>query len=225
MRGKRFVLIAGLATAVLLAACSKGTTSAGSTTGAPPTGDAAVLQAAANAAASAKGITFKASYSTSDSGSSAGPSSITVEQKPPKSRFDAPGGSVISDGTKTEYCLPTNGVRACYSSPGVSPLASLAEIFSPTNATQFFQAAATALASAAAGESVTVTHESFAGQSATCANVASSSGSGKYCVLSNGVLAQVSDAGSAFSLTSYSASPPDGDFVLPAASPLPTSAG
>ncbi|HEU5002834.1 MAG TPA: hypothetical protein VFW71_08655 [Actinomycetota bacterium] len=228
MREQRFVLIAGLATAVLLAACSKGGTSAGSTTGAPApsgTGDAAALQAAAQAAAGSTGTTFKAVYSSSESGSSSSPESITVEQKPPKSRFDAAGGSVISDGSKTDYCSTTNGVQACYSSPGVSPVASLAQIFSPTNAAQFFRAASAALASAGAGQSVKVTHETFAGQSATCANVSSTDGSGKYCVLANGVLAAVSDGGSSFQLTNYSTSPPDTDFVLPAASPLPSGVG
>ena len=209
----------------MLAACSKSTTSTGSTTGAPPTGDAAALAAAATAAAGSKGITFKAVYSTNEAGSSAGPGTITVEQKPPKSRFDAPQGTVISDGTKTDSCTTVNGALACFSSPGVSPVASLAQFFSPSTAAQFFRAAATALASAAGGQSVTVTRESFAGQAATCANVSSSDGSGKYCVLANGVLAEISEGGSSFQLTNYSPSPPDTDFVLPAASPLPSGVG
>lgn len=226
MRGQRFVLIAWLATAVVLTACSsKSSTSTGSTTGAPPTGDAGALQAAASAAAGGKNTVFKAVYSSSESGSSSAPQSITVEQKPPKSRFDTAGGSVISDGTKTEYCTTESGTQSCFSSSGVSPFASLAQVFSPANAAQFFRAAASALATKVAGESVTVTHENFAGQSATCANVTGSSGSGKYCVLNNGVLAAVSSAGSSFQLINYSKSPADSDFVLPAASPLPTSVG
>lgn len=213
-----------LAAALLLAACTHGRTPAATSTGAGTgsVADAGRLQAATDALTAGRDATFKVVYAAASASSSGGPGTVTVERKPPKSLLSTPDGAVISDGTSTWFCSARPGAGThptCLAVRGANPLASLATVFSTQTVAGFLQGARAKVGASAAGYDVAVSHETFAGQASTCAEVTGPdpSASGKYCVTTGGILAFVgSPGGQTFEMTAYSASVPDSDFTLPA---------
>ncbi len=102
------------------------------------------------------------------------------------------------------------------SSPGANPLGSITAIFDPTTVLSEFQVAEAQAAAHASGYSLAFSTGTYAGLGAKCVNFTNSTQTVKYCVTNSGVLAYVQSAGSTFELTSYSSSPADSDFSLPA---------
>ena len=215
---------AGIALALLLAACTRGVTSAPRSAGAGTISDAGArqLQALADALTAGRDAAFKVVYAAVSTGSPEATTTVTIERKPPKSLLATPEGSVISDGTSTWFCSAAPGAEGrptCLAVNRANPLASLASVFSAQTVAGFLQAARAKVGAGTAGYSVAVSHETFAGQPSTCAKVTAPdpSASGTYCVTTGGILASInSPAGQTFEMTGYSASVPDRDFSLPA---------
>jgi len=191
-------------------------------TGTGSVADAAQLQALADALTAGRDATFKVVYAATSTGSSEGPETVTIERNPPKSLLATQDGSVISDGASTWFCTASSGSGGhptCLTVGGVNPLSSLATVFSAQTVAGFLGSARANVGAGAAGSSVAVSHETFAGQPSTCAKVTGPDPltSGKYCVTTGGILTYVgSPGGQTFEMTAYSASVPDGDFALPA---------
>lgn len=217
------VLVVG---AVALAGCnSKSTpgTSATASAGASApagsgSGQAGQLNALSSSVQAGKQSTFKAVYTENST-----TSTVTVEQKPPKSLFISGGVTFIDDGTASYTCEKSGGTPTCvsYAGGGFNPVVGLQQLFNPDLAANFYQQAATQLGAKAAGYNVSISTETFAGQDATCASVSGAGQSGRYCVTRSGILAYLGSAASHFSLSDFSTSVPDSDFELPAgASPV-----
>jgi hypothetical protein len=219
-----------------LSACSSGpsastrrtTTTAASTTatsgttipGSSSQGSSASAQIQSLSAAVRTGqhATFKATYSAHNAGGTA--ESVTVEQMPPKSVFSSGTSSVIDDGTHTYFCSPSGGSEQCVSEAvsgsGTTPLASITAVFDPATLLNEFQTAEAAAIAHRAGDSLAFSDATYAGLAAKCVTFTHASTTVKYCVTNSGILADASSAGSTFELTAFSASPPAGDFALPA---------
>jgi hypothetical protein len=158
--------------------------------------------------------TFKATYNVNASGTT---TTVTLEQKPPKTLFSIAGqGEVISDGTTSHFCT-TGAAASCLTESGSSnPLASLTQLFSPQTALTALEQAKTRLSARAAGYNVTFSSQTFAGQDSTCVTASAPGGSAKYCVTKGGVLAYEGAGGATFQLTNLSTVVADSDFNLPA---------
>lgn len=194
MLSKGAVAMAMLGGAVLVAgACGSGHGSAGSsattspaaaptTAGSNGSGQLNDLSAALSAGQKA---TFKAVYTATGSG---GNQTVTIEQRPPATRFSTGQGAVISTGSKTYFCS-TGSSAQCVIESGANPLAGLISLYSPTAALSALQAAETAVAAHASGYNVTFSQQTFAGQASKCVSVSGPGGSGRYCVTDAGILA------------------------------------
>ncbi|HVC71586.1 MAG TPA: hypothetical protein VNC61_15130 [Acidimicrobiales bacterium] len=221
---------------VTLPACSSSTNSATTTTtttAAPGGSPSATTSASGSADSSLTGKigalssqvkaaerkTFKAVYTTTGSGAD---QTVTIEQSPPKSVFSTGSGSVINTGTASYYCSNSGGQATCYNAGTSNPLASLVALYSPAAALTELKAAQAEAAIHAAGYSVSFSTQSFAGESATCANISTAGKNAKYCVTKQGILAYAGSDASSFTLTSYSSSPPAGDFALPSGATVVT---
>ncbi len=147
---------------------------------------------------------------------------MTIEQSPPKSVFESKGGSVIDTGTATYFCSTTSTPATCISEGASNPLASLVALFSPATVLAGLKEAQAEADAHAAGYNLSFSSGSYAGQSTTCANISGAGNTAKYCVTKQGILAYVSSNGGTFSLTSYSSSPPAGDFAIPAGATVDT---
>jgi ABC-type oligopeptide transport system substrate-binding subunit len=225
-----------VAAALALAGCGGGGSSHTSTTTAAKTdnttasnsgGDSAKqLDDLTSSVEAASKATFKAVYTSNNNGTS---TTVTIEQKLPKSVFITGDGTVINDGTTTYYCSTSGEQKTCVSQSGAgNPLASMAAVFSPQAAITAMKAAHTAVASKLAGVDVSFSSETFGGQDSSCVKVKSQGGEGKYCATKSGILAYSGTAESNFQLTSYSSDVSDSDFALPAGATtvtVPTSNG
>jgi len=156
--------------------------------------------------------TYKAQYAIVNGSTT---QMLTIEQSPPKSVFTTKGDRVIDTGKTTYYCT-TSGKATCVSSKTTNPLASLEAVFSAASVLAELQAGQAQADAHVAGYNITFTSGSYAGQSASCANLSTSAESVKYCVTQQGIVAFVSSLSATFTLTSYSSSPPASDFALPA---------
>lgn len=164
--------------------------------------------------------TFTASYKVTDSTGKV--TSFTIAQQPPNSSFSVTSTSgkvqFITTGGKSYYCLQHSGSWTCLSAGAAT--ASYSELFKvvqPGTYLPYLQAAA-----AAEGGHVTTSSKTVNGIDMSCVTVSGAkgqTGSGTYCVTSDGVLGYVqssSSAGGTVELTSYSSSVPSGSFTLPA---------
>jgi hypothetical protein len=169
------------------------------------------LTAAAEAASKA---TFKAVYNSNESSGSS--STVTIEQKPPKSVFISGDSSVINDGSTTYFCSKSGDQTSCVTQSGsVNPMASVVALFSPQAAITALKAAHTALVSKIAGYDVSYKNETIGGESSDCVVIKAAGQDAKYCVTKAGILAYSGNASSNFQLSSYSSSVSDSDFALP----------
>lgn len=192
---------------------SKKAASTTTTAGSGAAGQSSQLSAMASSIRAGEQATFKAVYTYNGAGASPGP--VTIEQKPPKTLFKAGSAEIIGTGTATYYCS-VQGTATCFSTGTSNPLAAITQLFNPDNAATAIQEAEAAAAAHQVGYNVSFSTESFAGVSADCATVSSSSVTGKYCVTKSGVLAYSGTSSVSFELTSYSTSVSDSDFTLPA---------
>jgi hypothetical protein len=231
------LVLTGLVTGLALGACSSspnsstattsattsapGATTAPTTSGGSGSSTATQLQALSAEVQAGQHATFKAVYSAHPS--SGASQTITFEQKPPKTVFSTTSGSVIDTGTTTYFCSATGGQAQCVSeASGANPLESITAIFNPTTLLNEFHAAQAAAATHTAGYSVALSDSTYAGLSAKCLNYSSAAQTVKYCVTDSGILAYAQAGGGTFALTSYSSSPPDSDFSLPAGATIIT---
>jgi len=150
---------------------------------------------------SAKGSTFKAVYTSNGGGQT---QTITIEQAPPNSLFSDGSSKIITKGSTTYACASGAGCTALPAGTP-SPVASVAQAFSP-------QVALTAIEAAAHDPGVTVDDETFAGQNSTCLKVSNAGDTAKYCVTDGGILASESASGASFTLTSFTTNVPSSDF-------------
>jgi hypothetical protein len=232
------VLVGLVFVGVVLAACSSSTspttgTTTTTTTSAASSATTNASGAAANALSKLEGLSstikaaekkpFKAVYTITST--NAATQTVTVEQSPPKSAFGTKSGDVIDTGTASYYCTTTSTPPSCLSAGTTNPLAALVAVFSPETVLAGLREAETEADAHAAGYNVSFSSGSYAGESATCANLSGAGNAVKYCVTSGGVLAYVSSNGGTFSLTSYSSSPPASDFALPAGATVETIPG
>jgi hypothetical protein len=245
MRQKTLLAVVVAIAAVGTAACSStrstaspsvtagatGTTAAPKPVGGTPGGagsagtESVQLQSLVSSVQAAKKGTFKATFQATGSGAPA--SSITVEQKPPKTLFSAgSSGLMLSTGTATYLCSGATGGLTCLSANGANPLASLLDLYTGTTALTLFQQWQSQISTHVAGLSVTFTNQSFAGQPSRCANWSYQGQSAKYCVTDSGILSYVggtsATGGGSFQLTDYSTNVPDSDFNLPAGATVET---
>jgi hypothetical protein len=223
----RYALIVAVLLVASVAGCSRKSkatsapsTIVGSSTTAPATGSGDLsgrLASIATMIESGEVATFKAVYTYTVSGSD---STVTVEQKPPKSVFVAGGDSVIVTGTATYFCAASQGKATCIDAGAANPLATLTQLFSPATALKAIQHAQTD----AAGGQVSVSAQSYAGQNASCVTdtVPSSTPSGTYCVTDGGILAYGGTATANIALTDLSTTVADGDFAPPAGATMQT---
>lgn len=207
-------------------ASSTTTTAAGggATTTAAPS-QANELQALQTAVQSAHGATFKATYT--GSGTSSSSSTVTFEQKPPKSLFQSGDGLIINNGTTTYYCSGSSGHQNCVTMAGnANPMAGLMQLYSGSAAVGLFQQWQTQVAARAAGVNVSFTNQTFAGQSAKCVNWSYQGQSAKYCITGAGILAYAGgtgvSSGGSLELTAYSTDVADADFNPPAGATVQT---
>lgn len=202
-------------------ASAPGRTTATTSSGGSGSSTASELQSLSAEVQAGQHATFKAVYSAHPSSGAA--QTITFEQKPPKTVFSATSGSVIDNGTTTYFCSATGGQSQCVSeASGANPLESITAIFSPTTLLNEFHAAQAAAAAHTAGYSVALSDSTYAGLSAKCLNYTSAAQTVKYCVTDSGILAYAQAGGGTFELTSFSSSPPDSDFSLPAGATIIT---
>jgi hypothetical protein len=190
-------------------------TSGSTAAGASASADSDAAKQIDDLTASAEGAskaTFKAVYTTNGTGTS---STVTIEQKPPKSVFISGDSAVIYDG-KTTYICSTSGQKTCITQSGASnPLAGIATLFSPATAITAMKQAHSAVAAKLAGYNVSFSSETFGGQASSCMTVNAQGQAGKYCVTKSGILAYSGTDASNFQLTSYSSDVPDSDFDIP----------
>jgi hypothetical protein len=158
--------------------------------------------------------TYKAVYLATGSGTT---QTVTIEQKPPKTRFVAGNGEIVATGTTTYYCS-TSGTKQCFSASTSNPLAAALQVFSPQTAVTAMQQVEGQVAAHAAGYNVSFSSQTFAGQSSTCMTATDAGKTVKYCVTKGGILAYAGASGSSFSLTSFTTSVPDSDFAVSASS-------
>ncbi len=224
------VLVGLLLLGGALAACGSSNNAASGPTTSPTVGGSPTTTASSSAGSAlsklehlsssvqaAEKATFKAVYTVTNASST---QTVTIEQSPPKSVFSTSGGSLIDTGTASYFCT-NSGQTTCESTGTTNPLAALVAVFSPATVLAGLKSAEAQADAHAAGYSITFSSGSYAGQSTTCANIASTTAV-KYCVTQQGVLAYVSGNGGSFSLTSYSSSPPASDFSLPAGATVVT---
>ncbi|HMK98416.1 MAG TPA: hypothetical protein VK425_12765 [Acidimicrobiales bacterium] len=173
-------------------------------------------------AASAKGeskATFKLTYTSKSSGSSA--SQVTLEQKPPDQLFRSGTGEVLYNGKKTYYCSTEGPAPTClvYGAPGQSPLASMMEIYSAAPYVTIMQGWGELIAARVLGYRISFSRASFAGQHSECVTWSYHGSMTEYCVTDKGILAYVGGSGSgsssSFELTAYSGHVNRSDFNLP----------
>ena len=220
-------LVTASIAAVLLGACSSTTNTAATTSSTPTSSspasgggaDAAKIQSLSSSVQAAEHATYKATYTSQNAAGTS--QSVTIEQKPPKSVFSVAGTTVINDGTTTYYCSNNGGREQCVSQSGANPLAAVETIFSPSTVLNAFEQAKTQAAAHAAGYNLAFSDASYAGQHSTCVS-ATGTTTFKYCVTDAGVLAYGGSQGNSFTLTSYSGSPSDSDFALPAGASVVT---
>lgn len=177
------------------------------------------LSALGNEVSAAKNRTFKATWTTSGS---SGPSTVTLEQRPPQSLFTAGGGSgggeVLATGKTTYFCSgASSGPKTCISAAGANPLASLVGLYTGSAFLSTVQGFAAEAEAKAAGVSLKFSSQSFSGLPARCVSVSAKGQSFKWCVTDSGILAYASQGGkTTFQLTSYSTKVSPSDFNLPA---------
>lgn len=226
-----------LVVGALLASCGGSSTSSStpdtSTTSSGPAssgGSSGELQSFGGTIKAAKNATFKATYTSTSSGS--GSQTITLEQAPPKQAFtttDSSGGSnaLLNTGTATYACDSTSSATptctSMNSSGGAGALSSVISVYNGSSALTAINSWQSIAAAHVAGISLTFTKTTLAGQQVRCATWKYQGSSSTYCVTTGGVLAKVESSGgpnsstssSSFELTSFSASPPAADFELP----------
>lgn len=191
----------------------------GGTGGSGGTGnnDIAALQTSVQAL---KGGTFKATYTGTDS--TGKQTTISFEQKPPKSAFLINGqGSMINNGTTTYFCSTSSGAQSCVSMSGATnPLAGLLGLYNGSTLAPLLHAWQSQLSAHLQGANLTFSNQSFAGQSSKCVNYSYQGQSAKWCVTNSGLVAYYGGSGASgsgsFQLTGYSGSVSDNDFNLPA---------
>ncbi|MGH9017044.1 MAG: hypothetical protein ACRDY1_04775 [Acidimicrobiales bacterium] len=233
-RAGRSAVIIGLALVAATAACGGATaassttttltaatttTAGGATTVAPPGGASLTkLEDMSSSIKTAETATFAAVYDLTNNDTT---QTVTMAQAPPKSLFSVKSGSVIDTGSTTYYCSDS-GTSVCVSTGTTNALAPLVSLFSPATVLSGLQQAQAESEAHDAGYGLTFSSGNYAGQSSTCANIATPSTTAKYCVTGQGILAYVGTSGVTFALTSYSASAPAADFVLPAGATVET---
>jgi hypothetical protein len=230
---RRFLIGATVAAAatVVIAGCSSSSSkssssvnsggSSSATTAAPSSsGGNTELHSLIESVQNGQHATFKAVYTANESGGTA--TTVTIEQKPPKSLFSTGDGEAISNGSTTYFCSGTGASKQCVSESGPNPLAGLVTLFSPTTAITAMQQAETELGAHLAGYNATFSTQTFAGQASNCLNLTASGVTAKYCVTKDGILAYEGAAGSNFQLTSYSTAVSDSDFSVGSVTTIPS---
>jgi hypothetical protein len=205
-----------------LAACGSSTDASSSTTSSTTTttqgsGSSGTIASQVNALTSLsndlKNSTFEATYTLTEGGTT---STVTYAQSPPKSLFKTSAGVMsINDGTNTYYCTANKSCLKTSSSPIAAQLA----LFDGTSfvaAAQVYAVAQPVLS--ALHVEVSFNDANYAGQASKCMTVTytTNSTSAVYCVSSStGLLTYWSVGSTSYSLTSFSTTPPDSDFMVP----------
>jgi hypothetical protein len=138
---------------------------------------------------SLKNVTFKATYTGTDT--SGKQTTVTFEQKPPKFTLSFNGeGSVIDNGTTSYFCSTSTGASSCLAS-GVSgnPFASILGLYNGSTLLPLLQQWNTQVAAKQAGATVTFSDQTFAGQASKCVNYSFQSQSAKWCLTDLGLAA------------------------------------
>jgi hypothetical protein len=201
---------------------SSGTSTSTTTAANPNSSLASRLVALEQTVQSAKGSTFKATYSESSS-TEAGSHVLTFEQMPPKFLFDITGaqaGTILYTGTATYACSGASGHEQCYSLGTTNPFGPLIDVIDGAAADTQFKSLHAGLVSKLAGVSASFSNQTFAGQSAQCVSGVKGADRFKYCITNSGVLAyaggSTATGGGSLTLTAYSTSVSASDFDLPA---------
>jgi hypothetical protein len=174
------------------------------------------LKSLSKSVGNSKHLTFEATYVEVADGMT---TTVTIAQAPGESDFSTSGESVITNGTKTDYCSTVSATPTCFAATGANPVANLENLFSPSVAVNAFKSAELSLGAHANGIKVTAASAKIAGQAVTCVTVTAHGQGEKYCVTKQGLLAYAGETKSTyFELTKYSSSPPASLFTVPAAS-------
>lgn len=167
---------------------------------------------------------FKATYTSSDGGSST--NIVTIEQAPPKSAFVTGGESFIDTGSSTYMCASddSSGTPSvtCQNVGSSNPMAGMMEIFSPSTIVGELQSMQGIFAEHLAGYSISTSSRTYAGQPSTCVTLKTGTTSTTYCVTASGILSYVNSGSSVFELTSYTTNVSASDFEIPAGATVQT---
>jgi hypothetical protein len=218
--------------ALLLASCGSSgpsslTTAGGSgATGSsgPGSSSSNQLSALGDQLKASKNATFKATWTTT-SGSST--STVTLEQRPPKSLFASGGSTMISTGSQTYICSgPGSGAsETCLLESGSNSLAGIEDIYTGQTFLSALSGWENEVAAKILGVDVSFSNRTFAGVPSKCVQVSANGQSQEWCVGGSGILTYSKGSGDTFELTSYSTSAPASDFALPAGATIETIPG
>ena len=177
------------------------------------------LTALQTAVKSLKNVTFKATYTSTDT--SGKQTTTTFEQQGSKYAFVNGGTSTFNDGTTTYSCTASSGPPSCYSlGTGSSPLAATVALYNGSTLLPLIQTWQSQVDAKLAGVSVTFSDQSFAGQASKCVNWSYQGQSAKWCITNSGLIAYYGGSGTggagSFQLSDYSSTVADADFKPPA---------
>jgi hypothetical protein len=169
---------------------------------------------------SSERATFVATYKLTSATHSL--SSLTIAQQSPNELFEGTSSTgtfqLFSLGTKSYICSKSAATTSCFSTAAETSEAELFAAYEPGTYLPYFEAAASAAGAHTSTSSRTV--NGFALSCVTVSGLKGETGTGTFCVTSQGVLGYVSWTGTSssgsFEIESYSTSVPAGEFTLPA---------
>lgn len=194
------------------------TTSTSSTTTTAPTNSAA--SSLLDKFQSSEHATFIATYKLTSASHSL--SSLTIAQQSPDEVFEGTSATgsfqLFTLGTKSYVCSKSAATTSCFGTSAATSETELFAAYEPGTYLPYFEAAA-----AAAGAHTTTSSKTVNGFSLSCVTASGlkgETGTGTFCVTSQGVLGYVSWTGTSdsgnFEIESYSTTIPAGEFTLPA---------